>query len=170
MTEHLTSPTADAADQPIVVTLNWEGDQVRSVHVAPHWSDQVNPTTLLDQVCRAYRAAPAGIPNWRLQVTLGAVELEDLKEFTHLLREARKSDPVDRSEPQWTCSEHLRSQWTAGGQLVHIEDPDSWLWNANRQDLCDELTAVAQRPEHSGGEATPGVNRLMAFIGKKGSQ
>lgn len=160
-------------DQPMVATLDWEGGTVRWVTVESDWCDQVGPAGLIGQVRKAYQAAqPAVGGNWRLEVSLGDVELEDLKEFNLLLQEARASDPVGRGrgEPQVVRSAHLESHWSAEGGLVRIADPQQWLPTATRQAVCEELTAVLQRPDVDVPLQTPEVRRLLAFAGRKGAE
>ncbi len=161
----LVLPTGD--DQPTVAALDWEGDQVRWVTVEPDWAEKVSPAGLLAQVVETYRKAQPPPENWRLQVDLGDVALEDMKEFALLMKEARASDPVVHAEPLEVKSQHLVSVWAPNGYLVRISDAHYWLGDAPRQTLCEELTAVLQRPEECKTMVTTrAVRRLLDFVGK----
>ncbi len=161
----LVLPTGD--DQPTVATVEWEGNEVRWVTVEPEWAEKVSPAGLLAQVAEIYRKAQPPSENWRLHVRLGDVALEDMKEFALLMREARASDPVAHAEPIEVKSQHLVSAWAQNGYLVRITDTRHWLSDAPRQTLCEELTAVLQRPEECRNKATTReVRRLLEFVGK----
>ncbi len=154
-------------DQPIVVALEWEGDDLRWVNVEPDWYELVGPAGLIGQTRRAYQATQAVASDWRLEISLNQVAVEDLKEFGQLLTEALASEsdgPQD--DPLWVRTRNLESQWSGSGRLMRISDPDHWLWTATRQAVCDELTAVLQRPPIREITQTREVRRLMAFVGK----
>ena len=160
----LVLPTGD--DQPIVAVLDWEEDEVRWVTVEPDWTESVSPAGLLAQIAETYRKAQPPAESWRLHVNLGDVALEDMKEFALLMREARASDPVVHADPVEVESQHLVSVWARNGYLVRITDAQHWLGDAPRQAVCEELTAVLQRPKECEATVTREVRRLLDFVEK----
>lgn len=159
-------------DQPIIVTLDWEGGEVRWVTVEPDWYERVGTAGLFWQVSRAYREVhPTGTgSNWRLEISLGDVALDDLKEFGLLIAEARASDPVGsgNNEPLIVRAGHLESHWSQAGGLLRLSDPRGWLPTAMRQAVCEELTEILQPPAVPDEKQTPEVRRLLAFAGRSG--
>ena len=154
-------------DQPSVVTLDWEGDEVRWVGVDESWRDLVGPAGLIQQVTEAYQQVRPGRADWRLTISLADVELQDLREFTQLSREARASERAVATEPFVVRSGRIESHWSPRGELLGIEDPHQWISTAHCQALCEALTEALQRPAFPNEEPTPAVRRLLAFTGRK---
>lgn len=158
---------SDATEETTYVEIEWdEGPQRVLINQA--WSEHRDAHALLEQARAQTRKhlLDSGVStSWQSQLSLVNIPLEHLKEFTAQIRDARlEHDALPPSKSQTVDSTHLTSLWQ-DGMLIAIQANDTWLSNATRQSLSEELLTVLTPPTRETDQPpTPARDRLLGTL------
>lgn len=153
-------------ENPELVTMEWDARGATSVLVTPEWLRVREPTALIQQILSRsvahFDRPPAS--GWRKGLRLRDVPLNQLREFTLLLREARAEQEAQAPDDvQQISSRHAVSRW-ADGALVGLTADEDWLLGASVQTISDEFVAVLVQPPADTRRPSPSRDRIERFM------
>lgn len=125
----------------------------------------MSPGDLIREVLQAATSQYPG--SHRRLARLSDVHLDDLREYTLLLQEAREERGQQHLVPETTQSDHFDATWSNGRPISLICRDMDWMLSAPRQAISDELLTVCTPPEPAPIGAAE--KRLTRFLQKRGS-
>lgn len=144
------------------VSVEWADGRPVSIAIRSGWADRITPESLLREVQSQVHSHAPGAQRYR--PSLGDVRLEDLREFAHLIREAREERHRTPRRDEVVSTYHFEGRWLGGRLLSLICLDPAWMLEAARTGIADELLEVCTPPPEP--ELGTAQRRLLRFVGK----